>query len=107
MTIQQLNEDLKSTGLPVAYRRFPDKKTPKLPFIVFWMTSKDHIYADGKPIKTLAGIIIELHCSYKNLEVERKLEKALSKYNWSSDEYEDEDNGDLYIVYEMEEFINE
>lgn len=105
--LKKLKKQLESTGMPVAYRRFPNKKIPKLPFIVYWLTSKHHIYADGKPIETIAEIIIELHCSSKNLEAEGKIEEALSDYGWTSAEYEDEDDGELYIVYEMEEFIDE
>jgi hypothetical protein len=77
MTLQELNNILKSTGYEVAYSHF---NTPiKPPFITYLISNSENFIADNKVYKKIDNIKIELYTSIKDLQAEEKLEKLLDE----------------------------
>lgn len=77
MTLQELNNILKSTGYKVAYSHF---NTPvKAPFITYLISNSENFIADNKVYKKIDNIKIELYTSIKDLQAEEKLEKLLDE----------------------------
>ena len=77
MTLQELNNILKSTGYEVAYAHF---NTPiKPPFITYLISNSENFIADNKVYKKIDNIKIELYTSIKDLQAEEKLEKLLDE----------------------------
>ena len=104
MKLIEVKEMLESTGLPVAYRAFPEGKAPKLPFIVYLSTGTDNFAADGKVYHEVKTIHVELYTETKSEELEKILEKAFDEWElfWNkSEEYLDTEKC-YEILYEME-----
>ena len=77
MTLQELNNILKSTGYEVAYSHF---NTPIKPhFITYLISNSENFIADNKVYKKIDNIKIELYTSIKDLQAEEKLEKLLDE----------------------------
>jgi len=78
----------------VAYRAFPVKQAPALPFICYLDTSTDNFVADNKVYAVIQEIDIELYSKRKDLVSEGLIESKLAENNivWNKyDEYiEDE-----------------
>lgn len=97
MTIKEITEVLKSVGVPVAYHSFKSRTTP--PFIAY-STYTSTYSADGKIVRKVHSVVVELYTlSFQSAE-QIKLEKVLqdNKIVWS-------DCSTLYIeserIYEI------
>lgn len=110
MTLQEFNQMLQSTGLSVAYRSFPtgDKNNPEpeLPFICYLETNTNNFSADGIVYKKISSIAVELYTKNKDLEVERKVENALSSFYWNKSEEYLDDEECYFTLYELEVVLN-
>ncbi|MEN2765681.1 hypothetical protein [Ornithinibacillus xuwenensis] len=80
MTLIELNQLLKATGLPVAYSHFRNTESlspPSPPFITYLELDSNNFYADNKTYKQVRNVNIELYTNKKDLEAESKIENLL------------------------------
>lgn len=102
MTPKDVRAIITAAGLPVAYRAWQENSAPALPFCVYYAGRANNFAADGVVYHTAQRYTIELYTEDKALEVEAKIEAALTGAGiyWSKDE--------TYIVSErMNEIIYE
>ena len=95
-------------GLPYAYRTFPQSTSKIPPYIVYYYTGTDDLYADNSNYQEIAAVRIELYTRNKDFASERLVETQLrdNGFSWSKEEvYVDEEKMYL-IVYESEVIIN-
>ena len=102
MTLQELAEILRSTGLPVAYRAFPAGQAPFLPFICYLCTTSNNFDADDQVYFPVQQINVELYTAEKQPDVEALVETALSGLCWEKSEEYLDDERCYEIIYEIE-----
>lgn len=102
MTLESLRTLLESTGLPVAYREWPESAAPPLPFICFLVAYSNNFAADGSVYVPIKRIQIELYTKLKKPELEDKVEKALSSLFWEKTETYIDTEKCYQILYEIE-----
>lgn len=103
MELEQLANDLKTSGLPVTYRAWPAGEAPALPFICYQVSGYDQLYADGIIYYLSKTVRVELYTRQKNPASEAAIEAALGSYRWKKypDEYISGEQCYL-ITYEVE-----
>lgn len=102
MTLAELNDLLKSTGLPVTYRAWPEKCAPPLPFICYLCTGSTNLYADASVYVQAQDVRIELYTRMKDPAAEVKVETALQGFHWSKTEIYIDTERCYLITYEIE-----
>lgn len=81
-SLEDLNNILLSTGLPVAYSHFVESDNeplPAPPFITYLVTYSSNFAADNLVYQQMRNIQIELYTDQKDFDVERKVEEALDQ----------------------------
>lgn len=102
MTMEELEDLLKTTGFPVAYRAWPDKAAPPLPFICYLVAYSNNFGADNRSYHRIDHIQVELYTKQKDPAAEDKVEQALSSFYWDkTEEYIDTERC-YQILYEIE-----
>lgn len=102
MTLEDVKSLLESTGLPVAYRAWPENEAPPLPFICYLVAYSNNFSADGIVYYLINHIQIELYTKLKDPITEDKVELALSSLYWEkTEEYIDTEQC-YQITYEIE-----
>ena len=108
MTYKEISQMIASAGLPYAYYQFPDDTPQAPPFICFFYSNSDDVFADDINYQGIAQLNIELYTSVKDFETEAALEEILKNHELTY--YKEEshiDSEKLYqIAYEMEVLIN-
>ena len=101
---KKLFDILKATKIPVAYRQFPKKKAPPLPYITFYEQGDNNFAADGIVYSEITDYMIELYTAEKDGESEKLVEKVLTEpFNfWSKNEMYIEKEMCYLISYEIE-----
>ena len=79
MTIENLVEMLRKTGIPFAYDHFAEGESPEPPFICYLLPGSNNFAADGKVYFRINQVRIELYTDSKDLSVERKVEMVLDE----------------------------
>ena len=108
MELSEVKTILSGTGLPVAYRAWPDDPAnnlpPPLPWIVYLETGSQNFSADGVVYLAIKSIRIELYTKEKDPTSERKVETALSNAGifWNKTEEYLDDEQCYEIIYEIE-----
>lgn len=102
MNLETLKEQLESTGVPVAYRSFPEGEAPPLPFICYLCTDTTTIFADGIAYYTYDNVRVELYTAYKDPITEQRVEAALTDYHWKKEETYIDTERCYLIIYEIE-----
>ena len=102
MTLREIEELLRKTGLPVEYRAFPEKQAPPLPYICYLVLENNNFAADGKVYFSTKNIRVELYTQFKNEEMERKVEEVLSSFYFQKEEIYIEKEKCYQIIYELE-----
>lgn len=102
MTLAGLSIILKSTGLPVTYRAWPEREAPPLPFICYLCTGDGPLFADGGVYHSSTGVRVELYTQFKDPETETKVEAALGGFHWKKDETYINTERCYMITYEIE-----
>ena len=109
MTYQDIATMVSSIGLPYAYYQFPEGTGQEPPFVVFFYTSSDDVYADDSNYQRIVKLNIELYTADKDFEKESIVEGILKENNFTY--YKEENYIDSekmwQIAYEMEVIINE
>lgn len=92
MTQIDVAEMVESIGLPYAYYQFPDGTAQELPFVVFFFSGSDDLYADQQNYQKISTLNIELYTKNKDFALDSKVEDILN------------DNGLTY--YKEENYID-
>ena len=108
MTHKEVAEMVKSIGLPYAYYQFPEGTGQAPPFVCFFYSSTDDLFADDSNYQRIAVLNIELYTSEKDFDLEDKTEQILSGAGltyYKEENYIDSEKM-WQIAYEMEVLIN-
>ena len=98
---EHIENILKATGLPLAYREFKpykNKPVPAPPYLVYLIENEQAHGADGKNLYKGLSVTVELYTDKKTPSLETAVEAALSEYEFNK--YED------YIKEEKMYFIS-
>ena len=108
MTYKEIATMVSSIGLPYAYYQFPEGTGQALPFVVFFYSEINDLYADETNYQRIAKLNIELYTEEKDFEKEATVEGILQ--NSGLTYYKEENYIDSekmwQIAYEMEVIIN-
>lgn len=77
MQANDIQDILKSTGLPVTYYAWPVGEVPNLPYICWLLPSDDDVYADDGNYVHVQNVDIELYTETKDWDAEALVETAL------------------------------
>ena len=102
MTFAELNQRLKSTGLPVTYRAWEEGEAPAMPYVCYRSTGSDGLYADAEMYLTWDLTRVELYTRLKDLAAEAKVEAALKGIRWEKTETYIDTEKCYMILYEIE-----
>lgn len=108
MTRQEVATMISSIGLPYAYYQFPDGTDQAPPFVVFFYSQNDDLYADNSNYQGIEQLNIELYTREKDFTTEATVEGVLKANGFTYHKYEAYINDEkMYqIAYEMEVLIN-
>ena len=81
MTYKEVATMVASIGLPYAYYEFPEGTQQTPPFVVFFYTSSDDVYADDSNYQRILRLNIELYTSEKDFTTEATVEGILTNNN--------------------------
>lgn len=108
MTYKEISQMIAGAGLPYAYYQFPEDTPQAPPFICFFFSQTDDVFADDTNYQRIVQLNIELYTNVKDFDLEASLEDILQNNNLTY--YKEEnyiDSEKLYqIAYEMEVMIN-
>lgn len=102
MTLTELTDLLKSTGIPVTYYAWPENQAPQLPFICYLTPGSNNFAADGLVYYPVTQVNVELYTKIKSPETEAKVEEALASIFWDKSETYIDSEKCYQIVYEIE-----
>lgn len=102
MSLEQLRELLEGTEFPAAYRAWPIKKAPPMPYLCYLVAYSNNFAADGQVYHPIDHIQVELYTRQKNSSAEEKVETVLSGMYWEKTETYIETEHCFQIVYEIE-----
>lgn len=109
MTYKELADMIEGIGLPFAYYQFPEGTEQAPPFVVFFYSQIDDLYADESNYQRIVTLNIELYTAEKDFVSEAAVEAVLAENELTY--YKEEnyiDSEKLYqIAYEMEVIITE
>ena len=108
MTYKEIATMVASIGLPYAYYQFPEGSGQTPPFVVFFYSDTNDLYADEKNYQRIVTLNIELYTREKDFETEATVEGILSNNNltyYKEENYIDSEQM-WQIAYEMEVLIN-
>lgn len=102
MTLADVIKMLESSGIPFAYRAWPDKGAPPMPFGCYMVAYSNNFVADGIVYYPVNHVQIELYTKLKDPIAEDKVEKALSSLVWEKTEIYIDSEKCYQILYEIE-----
>ena len=102
MTLSEFDVLLKSTGLPVTYRAWPENEAPPLPFVCYVEAGSNNFAADGVVYYPVKRMQVELYTKLKDPDAEGKVETALSSFFWEKSETYLNTEECYQILYEIE-----
>lgn len=108
MTHEQIASMVASIGLPYAYYQFPEGTGQATPFVVYFYSENDDVYADQTNYVEKPRLNIELYTSEKEFELEAVVEKTLNDNGltyYKESEYIGSEKM-WQIAYETEVIIN-
>lgn len=108
MTFQEVKNMVESIGLPYAYFQFPEGTRQAPPFICFFYTNSDDLFADNSNYQDIRRLNIELYTSTKDFALEKTIEDTLklNGFSYYREENFIETEKIWQIAYEMEVMIN-
>lgn len=108
MTREEVATMVSSFGLPYAYYQFPEGTDQAPPFVVFFYSQNDDLYADNSNYQSIEQLNIELYTKDKDFTTEATLEGVLKAngLTWHKYEVYVNDQKMYQIAYEMEVIIN-
>lgn len=108
MSYENISTMIESFGLPYAYYQFPEGTGQEPPFVVFFYSDIDDVYADDANYQRIVTLNIELYTREKDFDSEATIEGVLADNDLTY--YKEEnyiDSEKMYqIAYEMEVIIH-
>lgn len=86
-TLQELYTQLKSLGVPVAYRTFGKGEEPPFPFIVYYRENESSLIADNHNYFQIPYVTIELYDLERNEQMETAIETMLNEHEIPYEKY--------------------
>ena len=104
MTQQAVADIIESMGFPYAYYQFTNDTEQKPPFVVFFFSSRDDLYADNANYRPIVVLSVELYTAEKDFSSESAVEAVLSSngLTYSKEEAYIDSESMWQISYEME-----
>lgn len=104
MTQQAVFNMIDSMGFPNAYYQFPSDTEQEPPFVVFFFSSRDDLYADNANYRPIGVLSVELYTAEKDLSSESAVEAVLASngLTYSKEEAYIDSESMWQISYEME-----
>lgn len=104
MTKQEVATMIDSIGLPFAYYQFDEGTGQEPPFVCFFYTGSDDLYADGINYQKITGLSVELYTAQKDFDLEDTVEGILNANGLAYSKEENFiDSEKMYqIAYDME-----
>lgn len=78
MTQIDVADLIKSIGLPYAYYQFPEGTAQELPFVCFFFSGSDDLYADQENYQKISTLNIELYTKNKDFSQDENVETILN-----------------------------
>lgn len=78
MTPIDVDKMIESIGLPYAYYQFPEGTAQELPFVVFFFSGSDDLYADTENYQKISTLNIELYTKHKDFAQDSAIEMILN-----------------------------
>ncbi len=102
---EYIKERLQAVGLPLAYKQFiPYKITPvpSPPYLIYFVENESGRGADGRNFYKQLHFVVEFYTVKKDVELESKVEDAISEFEF--EKYEDYlgDESMWFISYEFD-----
>lgn len=93
----------KKVGYPVAYYEFKPGQAPKLPYVIYYQTANDPVFADNFNYLDPGLINVELYTDKKDLASEKKLTSFFSAFDIPYKSYESKvkDQKMFEVLYEI------
>lgn len=79
MTRIEVASMVESIGLPFAYYQFNENTAQAPPFVVFFYTGSNDVYADQTNYQKIDGLSIEFYSSEKDFDTEETIETILNE----------------------------
>lgn len=77
MSYEEIATMIESIGLPYAYYQFPEGTGQEPPFVVFFYSNIDDLYADDINYQRIVTLNIELYTRERTLKARRPLRESL------------------------------
>lgn len=108
MTYKEVNTLIASFGLPYAYYSFPEGTAQKTPFICYFYSTSDDLFADNTNYQDIRVLNIELYTDEKDFSLESSIESILKQngITYYKEENMIETENMWQIAYETEVIIN-
>lgn len=109
MTRQEVAQMINEMGLPYAYYQFPHGTEQAPPFVCFFYSQSDDVYADDTNYRKIAQLNIELYTREKDFNKESTLEEILNNHGLTYHKYESYIDSERMwqVAYETQVFIDE
>ena len=78
MTTQEVFSMLSGINIPVAYYQFPDDTVKAPPFICFFYSDSNDVFADNTNYQKVERLVVELYTDNKDFSLESQVETALN-----------------------------
>lgn len=78
MTYQQVATMVSTIGVPYAYYQFPEGTAQATPFVCFYFSDSNDMYADDLNYRRIRTLVIELYTDNKNFALEATVEAKLN-----------------------------
>ncbi len=90
MTIKEIAAMVAGIGLPYAYHHFDEEeqRTLKPPYIRWFFSGIDDLYADNINFQRISDLRIELYTDIKDFDREEAIESILEANGWAYDKTE-------------------
>lgn len=90
MTIKEIAAMVAGIGLPYAYHHFDEEeqRTLKPPYIRWFFSGIDDLYADNINFQRISDLRIELYTDIKDFDREEAIESILATNGWAYDKTE-------------------
>ena len=97
---KKIEEMLSTVGIPLAYLQFKpykNKPVPSPPYLIYLISSERGYGPDDRNLITQKRVAVELYSNVKDTQLEKKVESALSAYEYEkSEDYIESEN--MYMV---------
>lgn len=109
MTREEIAQMIKGIGIPYAYYQFPDSTGQPPPFICFYYSQSEDLYADNLNYQKIDHLFVELYTNNKDFDLESAIESTLNSHGltWTRIEQYLDDEKLWMEVYETNVIITE